>query len=67
MRFGSGGDLRATCEEVVGIGPVARLLMDQPAEVKGRVVETVAEVMAPLFSDGYLHLGGNVWFVTAFR
>jgi SAM-dependent methyltransferase len=67
MRFGSGGDLRVTCEEVVGIGPVARLLMDQPAEVKGRVVETVAEVMAPLFSDGYLQLGGNVWFVTAFR
>lgn len=65
MRFGEGGDLAQTSADLVNIGPVSRLLQDQPDAVRQRVVEAVTEVMAPYFFDGALRLQGAVWFVTA--
>ena len=65
MVFGNGGDLKQTVAELVGIGPVSRLLMDQDDATRARVVESVAEVMASYFSDGALQMKGAVWFVTA--
>ena len=65
MTFGSGNDLRTTVTELMVIGPVARLLADQPPEMKARIIDDAAELMAPFYSDGSLSLGGAVWFVKA--
>ncbi len=65
MVFGDGGSLKQTVAELVGIGPVARLLMGEDDAVRARVVDAVTEVMEPHFRDGTLHMKGAVWFVTA--
>jgi SAM-dependent methyltransferase len=65
MAFGNGGNLQQTCAELVNIGPVSRLLQDQPDNIRQRVVGAVAEAMAPYFIDGRLSLQGAVWLVTA--
>ncbi|PLW68576.1 class I SAM-dependent methyltransferase [Pseudohalioglobus lutimaris] len=65
MNFGSGGGLRETVAELMAVGPVSRLLVDQPAETIARVVDEGAQVMEPFYTDGKLKLAGAVWFVTA--
>ena len=64
MTFGNGGDLRATVAELMMLGPVSRLLVDEPPETKARIIDDATEVMAPFFRGGKLELAGAVWFVT---
>ena len=64
MTFGSGNGLRETVTELMMVGPVSRLLVDQPPEVKARVVDDAAETMAPFYRNGKLSLEGAVWLVT---
>ena len=65
MVFGNGGSLTQTVTELVGIGPVSRLLMDADEPTRAQVVDAVTGVMAPYFRDGALQMKGAVWFVTA--
>ena len=65
MVFGEGGSLKQTVAELVGIGPVARLLMGENEATRAKVVDAVSEVMEPYFRDGALQMKGAVWFVTA--
>jgi len=65
LNFGSGGSLLETCAELVGIGPLARLLAEADEATRQRVIESVAESMSAHFVDGVLTLSGAVWFVTA--
>jgi hypothetical protein len=65
LSFGRGGSLRETVAELLAIGPVSRLLVDQPQEVIDRIVDDAAQTMAPHYREGKLILAGAVWFVTA--
>jgi SAM-dependent methyltransferase len=65
MAFGSGGNLQQTCAELVNIGPVSRLLQDQPDTIRQRVIDAVSEAMRPYFTEGRLCLDGAIWLVTA--
>jgi SAM-dependent methyltransferase len=65
MRWGSGDSLADKVRELVQIGPVSRLLVDQPDDVRGRVLESVAEALAPYYDGESLDLPGAIWFVTA--
>ncbi len=47
------------------MGPVGRLLAEQPGDVKERVFESMEEVLAPYFRDGALVMPVAIWFVTA--
>ncbi len=65
LHWGEGESLADQVRELVQIGPVGRLLADQPVEVRERVRESIAEVMAPYYDGESLALEGNTWFVTA--
>ncbi len=47
------------------LGPVARLLADQPDEVRAQVRQRIGEKLAPLLRDGRLELEGAAWLATA--
>ncbi len=65
LHWGEGETLADQVRELVQIGPVGRLLADQPPEVRERVRESIAEVMAPYYDGESLALEGRTWFVTA--
>lgn len=65
MRWSEGDSLEENVERLLQIGPVSRLLMDQPQDVKERVSASVVEALAPHYQDGALNLTGATWFVTA--
>lgn len=47
------------------LGPVARLLVDQPDDVRSRIRQRLLERLAPLAKDGRLELEGAAWLVSA--
>lgn len=51
--------------ELARIGPVARLLTDQPRTVLDQVFTAMEEVLEPHYNGATLALPGAVWFVTA--
>jgi len=65
LRWGEADDLEGNVRELLQIGPVARLLADQDAEVCARVQAAVVEVLAPHYDGEALNLAGAVWFATA--
>lgn len=65
MRWSEGSSLEENVERLLQIGPVSRLLMDQPGEVREKVRASVIEVLTPHYDDGVLNLSGATWFVTA--
>ena len=65
MVFGDRDSLRENVVELLGLGPVARLLMDAGPETRAAVVDSVVEVLEPYYIDGALRMPGAVWFVTA--
>ncbi len=64
LAFGSGGELRTAVAELMALGPVSRLLADQPPEILERVVDDAVPLLEPHYRDGKLMLSGAVWFVT---
>lgn len=65
MRWSEGSGLEENVERLLQIGPVSRLLMDQPEDVRARVSASVVDVLAPHYDGGALNLPGATWFVTA--
>ena len=65
MVFGERADLRGNVEELVRMGPVARLMADREAASVARMLDAATQALAPYFSDGALRLPGAVWFVQA--
>lgn len=65
MVFGDDGTLEGAISQLARIGPLSRLLAEQPDEVERQVSAGLATDLQPYFSDGALRLPGSVWFVTA--
>lgn len=64
MCWSSGGELEATVRDMLNMGPVSRLLQENPGAAEA-VFESATRAMAPWFSDGGMRLPGKVWLVTA--
>ncbi len=65
ISFGESESLLHSAREITLLGPVARLLQDQPEETLERVIESVAEALEPFYQRGEVSLPGAAWFVTA--
>jgi SAM-dependent methyltransferase len=65
ISFGEAESLLHSAREITLLGPVARLLQDQPKEMLERVVDSVAEALEPFYRQGEVSLPGATWFVTA--
>ncbi len=65
LHWGEGDTLADKVRELVQIGPVGRLLADQPGDVRQKVRESIAEVLAPYYNGEVLVLEGATWFVRA--
>ncbi|MEE4193545.1 MAG: methyltransferase domain-containing protein [Halieaceae bacterium] len=65
LHWGEGETLADQVRELVQIGPVGRLLADQPKDVRETVRESIAEVLAPYYDGDTLVLEGATWFVSA--
>ena len=57
--------LEAAVDFSFQIGPVARLIAEQPDELRARIWQRIAEKFAPLVRDGRVELEGAAWLVTA--
>ncbi len=65
LHWGEGETLADQVRELVQIGPVGRLLADQPKEVRQQVRESIAEALVPYYDGKTLVLEGATWFVSA--
>jgi ubiquinone/menaquinone biosynthesis C-methylase UbiE len=65
MVFGEAAGLRQNVEDLARIGPISRLLAEQNADTLARVLDAIAESLAPYYDNDALRLPGSVWFVTA--
>lgn len=65
MVFGNDSTLDEAVTNLARIGPLSRLLADQPEETQQQVIAALASDLQPYYSDGALRLPGSVWFVTA--
>jgi hypothetical protein len=65
MRWRSADTLEANVAGMIQIGPVSRLVMDQPPEVKQQVQDAIVEMMGEFYDGSALDLAGATWFVTA--
>ena len=50
---------------VCGVGPLGRILRDQPEDVKAKAQAAVAEALVPFTADGVVKLPASVWLVSA--
>ncbi len=57
--------LAESVRDLANIGPVARLLTDQPSAILEQVFKAMEEVLEPHYNGRCLALPGAVWFVTA--
>ena len=61
----AGGGLEKGVEAAVNVGPAARVLQDQPPEVRTAAKESIREALAPLVKGNSIPLGAAFWIVTA--
>ena len=59
------GGLDAAVEGALGIGPAARALEGQPAELRAAAAESVRAVLAQYQIGNRVPLAGAIWIVTA--
>jgi SAM-dependent methyltransferase len=66
MAFGKAGPLRDAAEEIVRLGPVARLLVDRTDAERAEVIEAI-EAILPVYTsdDGGIRFPASTWIVTA--
>lgn len=65
LRISESPDLGEAVRELARIGPVARLLADQPQAVLDRVFPAMEIALQPYFVDQALDMPAAVWLVTA--
>ena len=65
LRFSESATLGESVRGLAEIGPIARLLADQPQDVREQVFLSMEEVLAPYFTEGALVMPVAIWFVTA--
>ena len=65
MRWCSADTLEENVAGMIQIGPVSRLLMDQPAPIRQQVQDAVVDMLAEFYDGSALDLAGATWFVTA--
>lgn len=65
LRISEAPSLPEAVMELARIGPVARLLADQPREVLDKVIPAMSDALGPYYRDGALELSAAIWFVTA--
>lgn len=65
IRFGESSSLLESAREITTLGPVSRLIVDQPPETLEAVFASVAEALEPYYRHKQLSLPGAVWFVSA--
>ncbi len=65
LQMGESAGLEESVRELARIGPVSRLLTDQPDAVMDVVFPAIEEALQPYFKDNALHLEARVWLVTA--
>ncbi len=65
LAFSQTGSLEESVRELAAIGPLSRLLAGHPQATLERVYQSMVEVLTPHYTEGALHLGASIWFVTA--
>ncbi len=65
LRFIESDALGESVRGLAEIGPIGRLLAEQPQEIKEKVLVSMEEVLAPYYQDNALVMPGAIWFVTA--
>lgn len=65
LRISEAAGLPEAVRELARIGPVSRLLADQPQEMLGTVFAAMEAALQPYFQAGALDLQASVWLVTA--
>ncbi len=65
INFGESPSVLDSAREITMIGPVSRLLVEQPSKTLEAVYASVAEALGPFYQQGQLSLPGAVWFVSA--
>ena len=67
LRFSESATFAESVRGLAEIGPIARLLADQPQDVREQVFLSMEEVLAPYFTEGSVMMPVAIWFVTARR
>jgi SAM-dependent methyltransferase len=65
LRFSEADTFEQSVRDLATVGPVARLLADQPDEILESVFLSMEQVLQPFYSDGALCMSSSFWFVTA--
>ena len=65
LRISEAAGLPEAVRELARIGPVSRLLADQPQSVLDTVFPAMETALQPYFREGALDLQASVWLVTA--
>ncbi len=65
INFGESPSVLDSAREITMIGPVSRLMAEQPAETLEAVFTSVAAALEPFYQQGQVSLPGAVWFVSA--
>ena len=65
LRISEAPSLEQAVQELARIGPVARLLENQPQAVLDKVFPAMTEALAPYYLDGALQMSAAIWLVTA--
>ena len=65
LRFSEADTFEQSVRDLATVGPVARLLADQPDEILESVFLSMEQVLQPFYSDGALCMSSAFWFVTA--
>jgi SAM-dependent methyltransferase len=65
LRISEAPTLDQAALELARIGPVSRLLENQPQAVLDTVLPAISEALAPYYRNGALEMAAAVWLVTA--
>jgi len=65
LRISEAGTLAEAVQELTRIGPMGRLLQDQPQAALNKVFAALETALLPYFREGALELDSAIWLVTA--
>ena len=67
LRVSEASELSTAVRELAGIGPVSRLLTDQPQNVLDLVFPAMETALQAYFQPGALNMTAAAWMVTAVK